>query len=258
LIWRCIFDVPRDGAANMAIDHALLEGVQAGGRPVLRLYRWQPACLSLGRNQPAKLLTEEARAATAGVDIVRRPTGGLSVWHDRELTYAVAAPVALIGRPRMAYAMINRALAAGLARLGVSAAIAKAGAAPAVPVAAATHPCFSAAAPGEVVAAGRKLVGSAMRIEKAALLQHGSILLDGDQTEVAARLADAAQSPSPITLREAIGRVPEPAELHAALLDGFSEVLEISMEVGQPTEPECARMIELDAHYRSHAWTWRS
>ncbi|MFW6206236.1 MAG: lipoate--protein ligase family protein, partial [Gemmatimonadota bacterium] len=110
---------PADGATNMAVDAALLESVQAGAPPVLRLYRWSPACLSFGRNQPARGRYDRDLAEDRGIDFVRRPTGGQAVLHDDELTYAVIAPVAVIGKPRTAYAAINRALVAALRELGV-------------------------------------------------------------------------------------------------------------------------------------------
>jgi lipoate-protein ligase A len=256
--WRCIIDAPRDGAANMAMDQALLEGVQAECRPVLRLYRWQPGCLSLGRNQTARGVYDATRTGIAGTDIVRRPTGGLAVWHHHELTYAAIAPASTFGRPRTAYHSINRALAAGLARLGAPVAIARGDAAPG-PLAAQTHPCFAEAAAGEVVTHGRKLVGSAMRCEKRALLQHGSILLDGDQSEVATLMSVPLMNgaPPPITLSEATGRIPAWSELYDAILAGFADAMAVAFEPGRPTEAECARARALEPIYRSEAWTWR-
>lgn len=51
--WRLIVTAPANGAWNMAVDESILE---ASGRgevlPTLRLYAWQPACLSLGFAQP--------------------------------------------------------------------------------------------------------------------------------------------------------------------------------------------------------------
>ncbi|MGH7443696.1 MAG: lipoate--protein ligase family protein, partial [Longimicrobiales bacterium] len=166
----------------MAVDQALLESVAAGAPPVLRLYRWRPACLSFGRNQAAAGIYNESRARLLGIGIVRRPTGGLSVLHDAELTYAVVAPAAMLGGPRAAYHAINRALAMGLQDLGIPAELA--GGARRTSVTAAfrgAQPCFALPAGGEVVVNGRKLVGSAQRVERRTILQHGSILLDGSQ-----------------------------------------------------------------------------
>ena len=53
LPFRLIDTPPAPGAWNMAVDEALMESVRAGDAPALRFYRWSPACLSLGRNQPA-------------------------------------------------------------------------------------------------------------------------------------------------------------------------------------------------------------
>lgn len=108
----------------MAVDEALIGGVAAGAPPVLRLYTWSPACVSLGRNQPARGRFDARLAQRRGIDIVRRPTGGLAVYHDRELTYAVAVPVALLGGPRRTYREINRAIVNGLRKLGVAASVA--------------------------------------------------------------------------------------------------------------------------------------
>lgn len=86
----------RTGAWNMAVDELLMEIVAAGSRPVLRLYTWSPACVSLGRNQNAAGLFDQRLAECRGIDIVRRPTGGLAVYHDIEVTYAVAVNAELM------------------------------------------------------------------------------------------------------------------------------------------------------------------
>ena len=85
----------------MALDEALMESAAAGGATAgppspgtitLRLYRWNPPALSFGRNQLARERYDPRAARERGIDIVRRPTGGRSVYHDRELTYSVTAP----------------------------------------------------------------------------------------------------------------------------------------------------------------------
>jgi lipoyl(octanoyl) transferase len=204
----------------MAVDHALLESVQAGGAPVLRLYRWDPACLSFGRNQHVAGLYDPAELRAAGIDVVRRPTGGLAVLHDCELTYCVLAPIALFGGPRAAYTAINRSLVAALRSMGIAADLAGAATRPRDPRRDAAQPCFQAPAPGEVVAAGRKLIGSAQRCEGRTLLQHGSILVDGSQRAVAALLhaapAGAVVSPGAAAVSAAGGGGAAPTAADAA------------------------------------------
>ena len=161
--WRVLLTEPADGPWNMAVDEALLASVQNGAAPVLRLYRWSPACLSFGRNQAAAGIYEPQRLRTAGIDVVRRPTGGLAVLHDQELTYAVVAPAGLLGGPRATYVTINAVLVAALASVGAPAALAG-GSHAARP--ASLEPCFQAPSAGEVVAGDAKLVGSAQRCEQ--------------------------------------------------------------------------------------------
>src|SRR5690606_10060386 len=109
------------GAYNMAVDEALMDSVREGGAAVLRFYRWEPACLSLGRNQPAAEWYDRQEIARRGLDVVRRPTGGRAVVHGRELTYSVVTPERMLGTLRRSYATINRAFLTGLQRLGVDA-----------------------------------------------------------------------------------------------------------------------------------------
>src|SRR6266566_2515437 len=94
------------------------------------------------------------------LDVVRRPTGGGAVWHEHEVTYAVAAPVAAFGSLRNAYHTIHQRIAAALRSLGADATLAPHQPPPSGRV---DQPasCFATPVGGEVLVAGRKLVGSA-------------------------------------------------------------------------------------------------
>ncbi len=248
-------DVPRTGAWNMALDHALLESVQQLPRAVLRLYRWQPACLSFGRNQPARGCYDEHAARERGIDIVRRPTGGLAVLHDNELTYAVIAPVDLFGGPRASYHIINVALVAGLRKLGVPAELSAGSKRSAF---GSVHPCFAEPAAGEVVAAGQKLVGSAQRCERRVLLQHGSILVGGSQDVV----ASLATVPFDVqgratTVADLLGATPQLTHLRTAIAEGFEDATNHRVVSTGLADEERKRASELEALYRSPEWTWR-
>ena len=258
--WRLIVHGPADGASNMAIDQALFEGVQAGGRPVLRLYRWSPACLSLGRNQVALGAFDTRAAAARGIDIVRRPTGGLAVYHDRELTYAALLPVGPFGRPRATYGVLHRAIAAGLHDLGVAADVQQATTQqprPAHVAALSSQPCFDTTAPGEVRARGRKLVGSAQRCEGRTILQHGSILIEAGQTIVAELRHGEARATSDIGLADLLDRTPADHVLENAVVRGFTRECRITFERSELDPLERCRAALLTERYRSDAWTWR-
>ncbi len=76
----------------MARDVAILEAVSEGqSPPTLRLYGWDPPCLTLGRHQGVEAADFDFCSAE-GIDVVRRPTGGRALLHHLELTYAVVAP----------------------------------------------------------------------------------------------------------------------------------------------------------------------
>src|SRR5205814_2393375 len=122
-----------------------------------------------------------------GLDVVRRPTGGRAILHDREITYSVTAPVRDAGDLRESYERINRLLLSALHSIGVSASVAVAATRSVAPGMA---PCFDEPTPGELTLAGRKLAGSAQWRSEDALLQHGSILIADDQSLLATLTLD--------------------------------------------------------------------
>lgn len=184
--WRIVRTPPASGAWNMAVDEAILEAVgQRSAPPTLRLYAWQPACLSLGYAQPLKDADQDA-LAQHGWQLVRRPTGGRAILHTDELTYSVIAP---LDEPRVtgsvldSYRRLSRALVSALQRLGLPAQADKEyalpqGAQPGGPV------CFEVPSNYEITVAGKKLVGSAQARKKEGVLQHGSLPLFGDLTRI--------------------------------------------------------------------------
>ncbi|MGE5091814.1 MAG: biotin/lipoate A/B protein ligase family protein, partial [Bacillota bacterium] len=172
----------RPGPANMAVDQALLELAGEEGLAALRVYRWEPHTLSFGRNEPATRRYDRAAIRREGIPTVRRPTGGRAVWHARELTYAVSAPTARFGALPAAYQAIHRTIAQGLGALGADARLAEEGGVAGLDAGA----CFASPVGGEVMVRGRKVVGSAQIRLGDGMLQHGSILLDDDQSRVAA------------------------------------------------------------------------
>lgn len=244
---------PADGFFNMALDEALMESVREGGAPILRFYRWSPACLSLGRNQPARDVYDRAALKRLGIDVVRRPTGGRAVLHARELTYSVVAPAEWGGGPRESYRRINRALAAGLRRLGVPASIqGDSGARAPVPSA---EPCFRAPVEGEVVAAGRKLIGSAQVREGRVMLQHGSLLLHDDQALLAQVGPVSAGAPG--TLAAHLDPLPDWSDLVAALRSGWEELEEVQLTPYEPSNSVLRRARELARSHADREWIWR-
>ena len=246
---------PRSGALNMAIDSALLRHAAATGNGFLRLYRWDPFCLSFGRHEPAARRYDRDTIEREAISVVRRPTGGRGVWHARELTYAVALPAAGAGALRDVYREIHGTLAVALRCLGAEASLAPTGRTPALDAGA----CFAAPVGGEVLVQGRKVVGSAQLREDGGILQHGSLLLQDDQA-----LVDRL-----------LGRIPPEAERAAAAAPlsglvgrtiGFDEAAEAVLTAGGAAWGNRWRRFEpgallaaasRDSRFCSADWTWR-
>jgi len=237
----------------MARDHALAASLESG-EGVLRLYRWDPPTVSFGRNEPASGIYSMERAREEGVAYVRRPTGGRAVLHDQELTYALCFSVGLFGGLKKAYRLINRGLLAGLQKLGAAVQLAS-DTGPGLPPDA--GPCFRQPAEGEVMAMGRKLIGSAQVRLDDVVLQHGSIILDGNQDVLRRLRGDAEPVPPPATLRSLLGTVPEVSLLELSIQEGLAETLGGSWSAGKYRENEKMAEEELRIHYEDSAWTWR-
>jgi lipoyl(octanoyl) transferase len=239
----------------MALDEALMARARRCGESVLRVYGWSRPVLSIGRNQRAVGVYRVEVLAERGIDVVRRPTGGRALLHHREVTYSVTAPCDDTGALLTEYGRINALLRSALASLGVPVVAAAPAARAAAPSAV---PCFAEPARGELTLDGRKLVGSAQWRERGAMLQHGSILVDDDQSSIADLLREPAiPAPPPATLRDALGRAPVMSEVSDAL---FQAVRDLADPEAAPLEidGEVARdAADIAKRYRDDAWTWR-
>jgi lipoate-protein ligase A len=266
-VWRLVVDGEADGATNMAVDQAILDAVVQGvSPPTLRFYAWSPPCLSLGRSQPFADV-DLAACKAAGIDTVRRPTGGRSILHTDELTYSVAL---LQTDPRSeggvveGYRRLSEGLLAGLRQLGV----------PAVQAAGVrrskegqTAICFETPADYEITVAGRKLVGSAQWRARGGVLQHGTLPLCGDLSRIVGclSLSDAEREIQrqrillqATTLEEAIGRILSFDTVAQALAAGFARVLNLTLVPGEVTARERSLASELrDQLYSDPDWTTR-
>jgi lipoate-protein ligase A len=226
------------GAAQMAADEALLESAQAGTAS-FRCYAWSEVTLSLGYFQPAELRLTDPRLA--GLPFVRRPTGGHALVHHHELTYALALPAGAPWQDRESWACrMHRIIAAALTRFGVTA------------PACAAEPearfagllCFQHQTPGDLVLAGGKVVGSAQRRQRGALLQHGSILL-----------AASPFTPELPGVRELAGKDVPVAVLSEALVEELRRGTGWELRADDWRDAELARRKELTAgKYEREAW----
>lgn len=256
--WRLLDTGARDGAWNMACDVALMERARRTGESVFRVYAWERPTLSFGRHESARRQYDAAAIAAASIALVRRPTGGRALLHHHEVTYSITAPISDGVALGESVRQFNQTLLRALHHLGVPAVEADS---PRVlpPQGAA---CFAVPAPGELTVAGRKLVGSAQVRQDGALLQHGSILIDDDQGQIAAFAVGPYQPSAPAaSLRSALGA--------RATYDTIRDAL--AAAVGEDASaPADALPLTLDdalsdntafdaalAQFNDEAWTWR-
>jgi len=180
------WDEPASGPENMAADELLAAESLRMNSVLVRIYGWNEPAVSLGGFQ--RLADARNCGAIAGLPVVRRPSGGGAIVHGSDLTYAVAVPRGHPwgGDPQRLYDVFHKSLAELLQQRGI---------------AASRHPgrdpragdesrflCFDRRARGDLVVAraglpdGHKILGSAQRRLQAAVLQHGSLLLDRPTT----------------------------------------------------------------------------
>jgi lipoate-protein ligase A len=257
----------------MAVDEAILEAARSGAvLPTLRVYSWEPACLSLGYAQHFNDV-DTARLAEHGWEVVRRPTGGRAILHTDELTYSVTGPQ---NEPRLAgsilesYRRLSQGLLAALHCLKVPAEAANL-----LLVKSSEHGqrrpgpvCFEVPSDYEIVVAGKKLIGSAQARRQEGVLQHGSLPLYGDLTRIVEGLvfpdeqerSTAAERllQRATTVEMVMGRRISWEAAAQAFASGFEKALDLELIPGELTPQEISRAEELTREKYGHAsWTKR-
>lgn len=150
---RVIKLLSRDPYANLAAERHIFENGLFGDQSLL-LYVNRP-CVVVGRSQNPWRECDLFRMAGTGLPLVRRYTGGGTVYHDPgNLNFAFISP-------REGYDKVENALfvVRALEKLGIPAQVNER---------------------TDLVARGRKFSGSAYRLTKEKALHHGTILIAAD------------------------------------------------------------------------------
>lgn len=269
-IWRLIESGCEDAYTNMAVDQAIMEAVGQGlAPPTLRLYGWDPPGVSLGNFQELNQQVDIAAIARRGWDLVRRPTGGRAILHDDEVTYSVCIRQEALQHGDSvlrSYKELSRGIQCGLELLGVSVAL---GSGPKhkktesdgrkLPTV-----CFTQSTQADMVAAGRKIAGSAQVRRDGTILQHGSVPLTlniedhlavmptGNDEEAAQALRRGA-----VSVSETLGQPVSFAQLSEALVAGFAQAFEVEMKPAELSDKEATRAQELCTNkYATEQWNY--
>jgi lipoate-protein ligase A len=153
---------------NMALDEALLESAPELGCPVLRFYGWTEPAASFGYSQRFA----EVEKMTALRPLVRRPTGGGLVPHDKDWTYSLVFPPEHFWyrfKAVESYQRVHEWLRDAFGQMNVPATLS--------PQRQKEIPgqCFIGAEKDDLLWHGRKIAGAAQRRTRNGLLIQGSV-----------------------------------------------------------------------------------
>ena len=253
--WRLLSLQTNNAYMNMAIDEAILNGLIIGNVPnTLRFYRWKPSAVSIGKNQSPNNQVHIDSCKRQGVDIVRRISGGGTVYHDfeGEVTYSLAAKTSDFGTGDITsvYSKIYSAITDALRLLGVSADF-SGGDAKNCP---------------NLTVNGKKISGSSQIITHGVVLQHGTLLRSVDLpkmftllklNDVSCTQAAELAKRKITSIQAEIGHNAAPETIANALAQGFRAILKIQPEEGEltPSEVKNANKLYIEK-YSNEKWNF--
>jgi len=190
-----------------------------------RFYAWHPYAITIGYNQDCSGI-DVPKCREAGVDVVRRPTGGRAVFHADEFTYSFFSDSS--EQNAVLYRMVHEVIQLALQGLGINAEFCRSTLQSSQRLqSAGSVSCFTASAKYELQVDGRKLVGSAQRKTRNVLLQHGSLPLSGRHKDLCQFITVSEQvaqegirdemERKTISLEEILGYIPQHAPLTALM-----------------------------------------
>jgi lipoate-protein ligase A len=255
--WRLLELETNDAFMNMAIDEAILRArIQSTVRNTVRFYRWKPSAISVGRFQDMEKEVQLDNCRKHNVDVVRRITGGGTVYHDArdEVTYSVIAKKEDLRAEEITavYSRIYAGLAEALRILGIQADF---------------NQGTSKACPNLTVN-GKKISGSAQAHKRGVFLQHGTLLskVNLDRMFTFIRVPWAKTRMQVVSVAEKritsiyaeLGKTVSAAEVNDALVKGFEKALDIRLTRGELTVGELELSKQLcQEKYASDDWNFQ-
>lgn len=255
--WRLLKLETHDAYTNMAIDEAILTARTRNLAPnTIRFYRWNPSAVSIGKFQNIKKEVHLDNCREHGVDVVRRITGGGTVYHDTEgeITYSVVANKKDLKAENInaVYAKFYDGIAEALKILGINADFNEGNAK--------TCP--------NLTVNGKKISGSAQSHKKGVVLQHGTLLVDVDLEEMftflrvpwaktCIEVINVAKNKI-TSIKKELGKTVSVEEVNNALSEGFKKALNIQLLEGEltPYENEIASKLYKEK-YTTDEWNFK-
>ncbi|NVN90242.1 MAG: lipoate--protein ligase family protein [Desulfuromonadales bacterium] len=241
--WRLIDTGCLDAYSNMAMDEALLRSFDTStSLPILRLYGWEPAALSLGKFQRVDEVLNLQRCQDDGVQIVRRITGGGVIYHADELTYSIVCSPGQIppaSSIKDSFRILTRFLLEFYRRRGLDAQHALDVMPSGSRLGERTDFCFAGRESYDILISGKKIGGNAQRRCREIIFQHGSIPLTNHATKgmtyMRKQLSGCEQGV--VSLVEC-GSVPDREQLYGEIASVFSSsfAVELVRDILSPVE----------------------
>lgn len=247
---------PLSAAENMARDEFLFLRCQSRKCGFLRLYSWDKPSFSFGVNQRISRALNLDFIGRNGYAFVRRITGGKTVLHDREITYALASSEDVFFRENdlyRSYRLISGVIVRAFGNIGVTATLNRARSSA---FSRTDNPCFSFPTQNEIEIQGKKIVGSAQKRDNTALLQHGSIPITMDH-ELYSRGTGARPSTlrnRMTTLRDVSDRPPD--DFRRSLIASFQDFLGITFKPFVPDKDDAHEIQKITEKYQSRDWNF--
>lgn len=265
--WRVLKYRSYSAFENMAIDEAIFrETIRNQTPPTLRFFGWYPSAVSIGYFQDLKSEIDVEHCKMAGIDVVRRMTGGKAVYHHDEVTYSLTAASSEKLFPDdifRTYEIISRCLSSGLSILGINAHLAALDSASVNKKSEMTSSCFSVPSGKELLVANKKICGSAQIRTRGGFLQHGSVLMTFDALKAATLTMPSCSSEMCLQLRNSVTAVNEliamaisAEDLSLVLQKGFTQELGIDLSEEPLTSTEQNMTAEFMKKYKSGIWNW--
>ncbi len=250
--WRLLLTGDMSAFDNMALDEAVLRCVAAGASPsTLRFYGWEPSAVSIGYFQGIEQEVDLDVCREQGVDVIRRLTGGGTVFHEHgsEITYSLAVKDDYPGIPKKvldSYALLCAGLVAGFRRLGLDAEF--------KPI-------------NDILVNGKKISGNAQTRRFGGILQHGTLLCDVNPHLMfsllkvpSEKIRDkliAGVEERVTSIRREMGTVDNAAVIQA-MCAGFAEVLDIRLSPGTVSDEELALAERVkEERYANPTWNFK-
>ncbi|MGY5859156.1 MAG: biotin/lipoate A/B protein ligase family protein [Candidatus Thorarchaeota archaeon] len=241
-----------DAYMNMAIDESIMLAIKEGNAPpTLRFYRWKPSAVSIGTFQGMHDEVDIDFCRSNNVDYIRRITGGGAVFHDYEgeITYSILMPKKHpLAKTDIidSYKLLCSGIIKAFDHLGIKAEF--------KPI-------------NDVITGGKKVSGNAMTRRHGCLLQHGTILLDLDVTQMFTILKVPLEKISDkmisdvkervTSIRDILNRPVAIEELQDAMTRGFSEALNIDLQSSKLSKEEAQTATKLAKEkYSTDDWNF--